>query len=216
MRSDRFHLAALALAMVGYWAPWLSHQAAALRMNAYELSEWITLLPGVRDGSIPLSRLLLLLPLGSLGLLLSMASARRSPAPFARRRSGLVPDVQPLFGWILLGLGLLCALLVLPPWPYVVTAYADPEYQGQLFIALAAVLAVLAVAYLPAGLRHALQVLLAASAGAVCLWSLPAVRPAASELLGGHWAVGPGWLLALAGFAALALGSLARLFGPRD
>src|SRR6188474_2876552 len=69
------------LALVGYWAPWLTHPAAALRLNGYELSEWVTFLPGVRDGSLPLSRLLFLLPLACLALLLALAASRPGVAP---------------------------------------------------------------------------------------------------------------------------------------
>src|SRR5207245_1175929 len=67
-------LAALGLALVGYWLPWLTHPAAALRLNGYELSEWVTYLPGVRAGSLPLSRLEFLLPLGCVALLLGLAA----------------------------------------------------------------------------------------------------------------------------------------------
>src|SRR5258706_12494313 len=74
LRRRAVQLAALGLALVGYWLPWLTHPAAALRLNGYELSEWVTFLPGVRDGSLPLSRLLFLLPLGCLALLLGLAA----------------------------------------------------------------------------------------------------------------------------------------------
>src|SRR5258707_12161641 len=75
LRRRTIQLAALGLALVGYWLPWLTHPVAALRLNGYELSEWVTYLPGVRDGSLPLSRLLFLLPLSCLALLLALASS---------------------------------------------------------------------------------------------------------------------------------------------
>ena len=68
--------AALALAVAGYWLPWLTHPAAALRLNGYELSEWVTFLPGVRDGSLPLSRLVFLIPLACLALLCGLVAAQ--------------------------------------------------------------------------------------------------------------------------------------------
>src|SRR5437870_3045187 len=77
-RLDRRWLALL-LALVGYWLPWLTAPAAALRLNGYELSEWITFLPGVRDGSLPLNRLVFLLPLACLALLFALAAARPAP-----------------------------------------------------------------------------------------------------------------------------------------
>src|SRR5882757_8110917 len=77
LRRRAVQMVALGLALVGYWLPWLTHPVAALRLNGYELSEWITYLPGVRDGSLPLSRLLFLLPLGCLALLLGLAATWR-------------------------------------------------------------------------------------------------------------------------------------------
>ena len=102
-RRRILQLAALGLALVGYWLPWLTQPAAALRLNGYELSEWVTYLPGVRDGSLPLSRVLFLLPLACLALLLALAAARgpdtsaahvlgrgvRIPGPGSRPRTGL-------------------------------------------------------------------------------------------------------------------------------
>src|SRR5260221_287867 len=78
MRRRIVQLAALGLALIGYWLPWLTHPVAALRLNGYELSEWVTYLPGVRDGSLPLSRLLFLLPLSCLALLLGLAATWQS------------------------------------------------------------------------------------------------------------------------------------------
>src|SRR5437764_9978299 len=72
----------LGLALIGYWTPWLTHPAAALRLNGYELSEWVTFLPGVRDGSLPFNRLAFLIPLACLALLLGIAASHfRSSAP---------------------------------------------------------------------------------------------------------------------------------------
>jgi hypothetical protein len=141
---------ALGLALAGYWLPWLTAPAAALRLNGYELSEWITYLPGVRDGSLSLSRLLFLLPLACLAGLLALAASRsadpppvyilggepQSPRPRGARRprsglSALLPVAGP-GGWVLFALGILCALVIIPPYPYLLTAYADPEYRLQL------------------------------------------------------------------------------------
>ena len=94
---------AVLLAVVGYWMPWLTLPAAALRLSGLDLAEWITHLPGVMDGSLPLGRLSFLTPLACLALLLALAGARlrraggepgrgwrryvpRSPAPSAAWR----------------------------------------------------------------------------------------------------------------------------------
>jgi hypothetical protein len=221
---------ALLLALTGYWLPWLTHPAAALRFNGYELSEWVTFLPGVRDGSLPLSRLVFLLPLACLALLCGLvaarpastlvlpplgAAARQPPAPPRRGLGTMLPAVADPTGWVLLGLGLLLAFTVLPPYPYLLTAYADAEYQTQFFAAVLTLLAWALVAYLPRDLNAALQGLLALGAGAIGLWAVLALRPAANAALNAPWQLGLGWYLMLAGMAGLVVSGLARVFGPR-
>jgi hypothetical protein len=223
-------LAALGLALVGYWLPWLTHPVDALRLNGYELSEWVTFLPGVRDGSLPLSRLLFLIPLGCLALLLGLAASwqRSRPAQLlttghpagapSAPRGGLgavLPAIQGPGGWGLLALGLICAFTVFPPYPYLLTAFADPEYRTQLFVASLGVVVLLLALYLPADLKALLQVGLAALGGGLGLWTLLVLRPVASSLLGTAWPIGLGWPLMLLGFALLILAGLRELFGPR-
>jgi hypothetical protein len=230
MRRRNLQLAALALALVGYWLPWLTHPVAALRLNGYELSEWITFLPGVRDGSLPLSRLLFLLPLGCVALLLALASSWQAPLPprllipatiqpaQSAPRSGLaalLPSIRGWGGWGLLLLSFICIFTVFPPYPYLLTAYADPEYRLQLFVASLGVVALLLALYLPNDIKAALQIVLALAGGGLGLWSLLVLWPRASQLLGATWAIGLGWPIMLAGFALLALGGLRELFGPR-
>jgi len=226
---DRRRLALL-LALVGYWLPWLTHPAAALRLNGYELSEWITFLPGVRDGSAPLNRLVFLLPLACLALLCALAAARPAPTlslpplgaaprptpPHARAGlAAFLPTLAGPVGWLFLLLGLGCAFIVFPPYPYLLTAYADQEYQLQLLVAAVTLLAVFVVTFLPGELSAALQAALAAVALIVGAWALLTVRPIAGGLLGAPWGLGLGWPLMLAGLGWLALLALRRLFGPR-
>ena len=222
---------ALLLALVGYWLPWLTHPAAALRLNGYELSEWVTFLPAVRDGSSPLTRLVFLLPLAALALLCALAAARPASTlslpplgegtarrPATAPRAGLwalLPNLAGPLGWLFLALGLLGALIIFPPYPYLLTAYADPEYQPQLLVAALTLIAVIVGLFLPGDLSALLQTLLAAGALAVGAWALVTVRPVAGELLGAPWAVGLGWWAMLLGLAWLALMGLRRLFGQR-
>lgn len=220
---------ALLLAVLGYWLPWLTHPAAALRLNAYELSEWITFLPGVRDGSLSLTRLQFLLPLAGLALLCALVAIRPAqrlalpplgvaPRPPAAPRTGLaalLPLVAGPAGWITLLAGLVFAFVVLPPYPYLLTAHADPEFQAQLIVALVTVLAFVVLVYLPGDLNAVAQIVLALAVIASAVPPLLAVRPAANEVLGVAWPLGLGWPLLLAGLAALAWLALARLFSPR-
>ena len=43
----------LLLLWLGYFLPWVPHQAAALSMGAYDLSDWVPLLPQVQMASMP-------------------------------------------------------------------------------------------------------------------------------------------------------------------
>ncbi|HEY4579539.1 MAG TPA: hypothetical protein VIG89_00770 [Candidatus Acidoferrales bacterium] len=201
------------VALIGYWSPWLTHPAASLRLNGYELSEWVTFLPGVRDGSESFGRLSFLVPLAGLALLLSIAAARYS-RPHTRRR-WIPPLPASLFEWCLLMLALLCNVAVFPPYPYLLTAYKEAEFQAQFFIAGALPFGILLTLYLPAELNDLVQICLAGLGGAYGLWALLAVQPVASELLNAPWAIGIGWLAMLAGFAGLVLAGLAHVFGPR-
>ena len=230
LRRRTIQLAALGLALAGYWLPWLTHPVAALRLNGYELSEWVTFLPGVRDGSLPLSRLLFLLPLGCLALLLGLAAtwqaappaqilatAPGAPALHAPRGglNALLPAVRSWGGWVLLLLSLVCLFTVFPPYPYLFTALADPEYRAQLFVASLGVVVLVLALYLPSDLKAALQILVAVVGGGCGLWALVMLRPVAADLLSAPWAVGLGWPIMLAGFGVLAVGGLRELFGPR-
>ncbi len=220
---------ALLLAAIGYWLPWLTHPAAALRLNGYELSEWITFLPGVRDGSLSLTRLQFLLPLAGLALLCALVAIRpaqrlalpplgagaRPPAAPRTGLAALLPSVGGLAGWVTLLAGLIFAFVVLPPYPYLLTAHADPEFRPQLIVAIFTVLAFVVLVYLPADLNAVVQIVLAMAAIASAVPPLLAVRPAANEVLGAAWPLGLGWPLLLAGLAGLAWLALRRLFSPR-
>jgi hypothetical protein len=230
MRRQPIQLASVGLALVGYWLPWLTQAAAALRLNGYELSEWVTFLPGVRDGSLPVSRLAFLLPLVCLALLFGLVASRPRPAPArlldrpaggepppARTGlSALLPPVRGRAGWGLLAAGVVCDLIVFPPYPYILTAYADPEYRTQLFVAALGLIALFFELYLPAELKAGLQIIAAGAGAGLGLWTLLVVRPVASSLLGRQWPIGLGWPAMLIGFAGLLLAGLGQLLGARE
>lgn len=215
----------LALALVGYWSPWLTHPAAALRLNGYELSEWVTFLPSVRAGEWPLAylpfslffaRLAFLLPLACLALLLAIAAYRFRPAAGPRRSWWQAAIPTSVLSWILLLLALVFCYTVFPPYPYLLTAYRDPEFELHFFAACATLAGLLLVPFLTAELKDALQTLLAAAGGLFGLVALLAVQPTASNVLQAVWPIGPGWGLMLLGFTGLAAVGWTRFFGLRE
>ena len=195
--SAAVSLAAL-LALVGYWSPWLTHPAAALRLSGFDLAEWVTFLPGVRDGSLPLSRLAFLLPLACLALLLGLA-AFAGP-----RRSGWRRGLPArLWGWALWLLAGVCGLLVLPPYEAFRNPEYWPEYQAQFWVACLAVAGVAVAGFVPRRAAGWLQILLALAGGGCGAWALVTLRPAANELLNAPWNVGLGWVVMLASLAGV-------------
>jgi hypothetical protein len=119
------------LCWAGYWAPWIAHRAAALNFNGYELSEWITFLDAVRDGSLRLGRLDFLLPLACI----CAASALAIQA---------TPGMPGWGRWALTAATLLGAFAILPEYPFILTAHADPELRPALVLALVVLAGVLA------------------------------------------------------------------------
>jgi len=193
-------LSALLVALAGYWSPWLTHPVAALRLSGYDLAEWVTFLPGVRDGSLPLGRLIFLLPLACLALLLGLAA---HAGPRRRGWRGWLPASAG--GWALWALAGVCGLLVLPPYEAFLNREYWPEYQTQFGVACAAMAGAAASGLAPRRAIGWLQVALAAAGAGCGAWALLTLRPAANELLNAPWALGLGWLAMLAGLAAVAV-----------
>jgi hypothetical protein len=198
-------LGAVLLALVGYWTPWLTHPAAALRLSGYDLAEWTTHLPGVLDGSLPLSRLSFLIPLACLALLLALAGARLHHADDALRRGWrrYMPASPAALGF--LALALACALLVLPPYEAFRNAEYWPEYQTQFALACATLLGLAACQVVPDWLDAGLQVVFALLGSGCGAWALLTLKPAADDVLNAPWAVGLGWMAMLLGLAAVAV-----------
>jgi hypothetical protein len=55
-------LAALVLAAVAYWMPWVDHDAAALKLSGQDLGEFVKFLPSIRRGQARFPRQLFYLP----------------------------------------------------------------------------------------------------------------------------------------------------------
>jgi hypothetical protein len=168
----------LALAWSGYWAPWIAHRAAALNLNGYELAEWITFLPGLRDGSLRLGRLDFLLPLSCICLLTALAA-------------WLTPNLPGWARWAATAVAFLGAFAILPEYPFILTAHADPELRPALTLGVFTMVAVLvagpAIPRLPQDTRWralwpAADLTLIVVAIAFGAWALVIVWPALAEV----------------------------------
>ncbi len=184
----------IALLWVGYFLPWVPHRAAALTMGAYDLGDWVTLLPQVQAGSLPVGRLHFL----ALLALAAALTAGRASAGRARR-------------WLLLPAGL-GALMLLPGYPAIMWYRTDATVQALLGLLAATLLAAGAFWRWPQwrwmGL---LQGVVAAVSGVRALRALLLLRPVVGELYGALPPIGPGWYATL---AACLLIFVAGVSGP--
>ena len=224
----------LGLAVVGYWGPWLIHPAAPLILNGYDLSEWVTFLPPVRDGAlfnplviplpwrepvvIYLARLVFFIPLACVAGLLSITASRYrgGAAPFLRAWWSDILPHSPLSWGLLILAGLGC-FIILPPYEAYVRADYRLEYWPQMVVAGLTALLIVSAFVLPGELKDLTQMALALAGLGIGAWTLMSVRPATLALLPVGWVrLGWGWVAMLVGLAGLAWLGLTHLFGEKD
>ena len=102
-----------ALALVGYFGPWVGHDAAALAWNAYDHFDRARLLPSVESGELAVNVQALRLPLIGLAVLAPLLLCR---APLWQR------GLAAMFGAVL-------ALTTLPPYPQILEAWRTPGWR---------------------------------------------------------------------------------------
>ncbi len=113
----------MVLGVFGYLIPWIITPVNSLNMGAYDLAEWASLHPIVRQ-TLPLlwTTLLLRLPLTTLGVLLA---------------AHVGSTLSRLVGF---GIIVLTAIALLPPIEYFTTYHDDPNYQQQIILTISALL----------------------------------------------------------------------------
>lgn len=113
------------LALVGVWGAWVSHEDAGLVLSGWDLTEWVKFLPEVRAGTESITRELFYLPVWCLGLVFALLGNRpvEGRATHSRRLASMA-------------LGLALTLLILPPYPFVKTAFKSNEFGGQFYLGL--------------------------------------------------------------------------------
>lgn len=192
-------LIALLLAAGGAsFAPWVDRPAAALKLTAPDLAEFVKFLPEVRNGSLSVQRLLFLLPLfvTSFTLPLVVASSRLAYPRWARWP--ILVTVVPL------------SLTLLPPvWSPAVLMSAEFRLQtiGCIFC-LVLVAASRWLRWVPVRILMAILVPLSLAAPAVAFWQFYVVRAPVSQAYAGP--IFPGWgtWATIIGFAMTITGGL--------
>ncbi|HIC88855.1 MAG TPA: hypothetical protein EYP04_05590 [Anaerolineae bacterium] len=110
-------LAALIVAALGYWGPWVAHASPALTLLGLDMAEYVKFLPAVQQGRIRLIRELFYLPLAGLSLDLTTLAVGWSQTRHWSR-------------WGLLLLAVPTALAMLPP-AWTPQLLWTPEFRTQ-------------------------------------------------------------------------------------
>jgi hypothetical protein len=128
------------LALVGYFSPWISRQpfSAALNWNAYDLYDAVMLLPDIETGAIRVNLQTLRMPLLGLGILLVLHLMN---ARLSLRLGGAL-------------LGGILALMTLPPYPIVLTAWRTPGWCVPFWWAVMTGVLCVILVWLPSRIFH--------------------------------------------------------------
>lgn len=188
---DLLCLVGLALAVVGYFGPWIPHQTAALTVAGAELAWFAKFFPQVREGVVAVRRELFGTPLIAAAVLLGLWTRGVNLRPLVRRGA--------------IALAVLIALAALPIYDSPFSA----EYRGTLVLTGVGVAMVsLSVFAHRLGRRvyGALFALLAVGGIVPALWQFARLRPLVVALYGET--IGLGW-----GLVACALGFVLLLVG---
>lgn len=191
-------LAGALITLVGYFAPWVNHQAAGLAILGLDLGEYVKFLVPVRDGAIWVWREGFYLPLLTVSLALSLFAFR--------------PEMRWALWLRILALGVAigAALNMLPP-AWTPALLRTPEFRLQslwIVLALCAILVSPLFALLPRWLAQAVVVAAALASLVLCTWMFFAILPAIEALYNHPIAAAWGVWLTCGGLILLAAGAL--------
>jgi hypothetical protein len=186
------------VALVGYFAPWISRQpvSAALAWNAYDLYALLRLLPEIETGTLTVNLQTLQLPLLALAALLPMLAARWS--------------LWGRAGAALFGCGL--AAMTLPPYPQILGAWHTPGWRVPFWWGVGTMLFCMAAGWAAPRLgkyRRWAMVGLAELALLPALVTLIRLLPALSRLHAAQ--VTPGWGFWVCAAGLLGIGTMAAI-----
>ena len=173
----------LALALVGYFGPWVPHESAALTVTGFELAH-LTRLQGSPASITPA---LFLTPLVAAAILLGLLANRPTNKP-----TNKLPTLAAA----------LLALAALPPYQFIL----EPQYRGQLGLAAGGLLVVLLTPlarWLPRRAWTGLGALVSLGGAIPALWQVALLRPLIVALYNRPLGLGWGLVACTAGFALL-------------
>jgi len=191
----RFVPLGVTLALIGYWGPWVNHKTAALVLSGLDMAEFVKFLPGVRAGTEFMIRELFYLPPLCTALCLAlMGSNRHFRYPLWARA-------------IMVIIAIVLAVVVLPPYPFILQALGSDEFRRQFSMA-AGCLAVIGGALLYRRLSKAIVaglLIVIPLVGAIPpLWQFLTIHSALDGVYGQPIHVGWGLWLTAAGFLIVA------------
>jgi hypothetical protein len=138
------------VALIGYLVPWVLTPASSLNLGAYDLAEWSSLHPLVRQTTPFLwTSLALRLPLAILGILLA---------------AHISNQIQRRF--IAIGCLLITSVALLPPLEFFTVYRDDPNYRQQFILALLTLLSGIVVTMWESK-KHQVLILIALSGSGV-------------------------------------------------
>ncbi|MGA9351544.1 MAG: hypothetical protein WBW48_22420 [Anaerolineae bacterium] len=191
----RFTPLGVILVLVGYWGPWVNHKTAALVLSGLDMAEFVKFLPGVRAGTEFMIRELFYLPPLAAALCLALIGSNRLwRYPLCART-------------IMVIIAIVLALIVLPPYPFILQALSSDEFRRQ-FLAGAGCLAIIAgfLLYrrLPRAIVASLLIVISLAGAVLPLWQFFSIRNALDQVYGQPVHTGWGLWLTVAGFLVVA------------
>ncbi len=193
--SKTWFLIGIALVLIGYWGPWVNHKTAALVLSGLDMAEFVKFLPGVRAGTEFVIRELFYLPVLAAALCLAlMGSNRYWRYPLWARA-------------IMVIVAIVLAIIVLPPYPFILQALGSDEFRRQFSMAagcLAVIGASLLYRRLPKAVVAGLLIVISLVGAIPPVWQFLSIRSALDRVYGQPIHVGWGLWLMAAGFLVVA------------
>lgn len=193
--SKTWFLIGVALALVGYWGPWVNHKTAALVLSGLDMAEFVKFLPGVRAGTEPMIRELFYLPPLAAALCLALMGSNRY-----WRYPLWVRTIMVIVAAVL-------AIIILPPYPFIFQALSSDEFRRQ-FLMGASCLAIIGASLLyrrlPRAAAASLLIVVSLAGAIPALWQFLSIRSALDGVYGQPIHIGWGLWLTVVGFLIVA------------